>query len=199
MSDYTCAKDLVDMAYLSWYKQKTMELIEQKKADKLEKENERNQDFKILRGGYLSFKHLERIRLLVNKFVDDGKKYFAVWRIDPPWKPITARAKGKRMGGGKGPISEYVVPVKADRILLEMGGYCEFFHVERLLKTLASTAPMKARAVSYEMLMEERKARENVESQNLNIFTMDYCIKNNMAGCHEWLSRYEYDWGGKYL
>jgi len=47
---------------------------------------------------------------------------FAIWRIDAPWKPITKKPVGSRMGGGKGNIHHYVTPVKANRIILEMGG-----------------------------------------------------------------------------
>jgi len=54
----------------------------------------------------------------------DVNTMFAVWRIEPPWKPITKKGIGVRMGGGKGAINHYVTPVKADRIIVEMGGEC---------------------------------------------------------------------------
>jgi ribosomal protein L16/L10AE len=36
------------------------------------------------------------------------------------------------MGGGKGPIDHYVTPVKAGRVIVEMGGKCEFAEVSYL-------------------------------------------------------------------
>lgn len=54
---------------------------------------------------------------------------FAIWRVDPPWQPITKKGQGQRMGGGKGAIDHYVTPVKAGRIILEVGGKCEYAEV----------------------------------------------------------------------
>ena len=42
-----------------------------------------------------------------------------------PHKPVTARASGARMGGGKGDIEKYVAVVKPGRILIEMAGVDE--------------------------------------------------------------------------
>ena len=39
-----------------------------------------------------------------------------------PDKPVTARAAGHRMGGGKGEIDRYVAVVKPGRILFEVAG-----------------------------------------------------------------------------
>jgi large subunit ribosomal protein L16 len=39
-----------------------------------------------------------------------------------PDKPITKKPPEVRMGSGKGEVFEYVAPVKAGRILFEMGG-----------------------------------------------------------------------------
>jgi hypothetical protein len=36
------------------------------------------------------------------------------------------------MGGGKGPIDHYVTPVKAGRVIIEMGGKCEFVEVSHV-------------------------------------------------------------------
>lgn len=33
------------------------------------------------------------------------------------------------MGGGKGSIDHYVTPIKAGRVIVEIGGHCEFFEV----------------------------------------------------------------------
>lgn len=52
----------------------------------------------------------------------DVSRTFAVWRIDPPWKPITKKGIGVRMGGGKGSINHYTTPIRADRMIVELGG-----------------------------------------------------------------------------
>jgi Ribosomal protein L16/L10E len=45
---------------------------------------------------------------------------------------LNFQGQGQRMGGGKGPIDHYVTPVKARRVILEMGGKCEFIEVSHL-------------------------------------------------------------------
>jgi large subunit ribosomal protein L16 len=46
---------------------------------------------------------------------------------------LNFQGQGQRMGGGKGSIDHYVTPVKARRVILEMGGKCEFIEVSDLL------------------------------------------------------------------
>lgn len=36
---------------------------------------------------------------------------------------------GHRMGAGKGAIDHYATPIKAGRVILEIGGNCEYFEV----------------------------------------------------------------------
>ena len=52
----------------------------------------------------MHFGHIEMVRLGVNRKIEESRM-FAEWRIDAPWKPITKKSQGQRMGGGKG---EYV-------------------------------------------------------------------------------------------
>lgn len=76
----------------------------------------------------MKYEHFEIIRLgLVRKL--DFKRMFSVWRVDPPWQPITRKGQGQRMGGGKGAIDHYVTPVKKDRVIVEVAGKCEFIEV----------------------------------------------------------------------
>jgi large subunit ribosomal protein L16 len=53
------------------------------------------------------------------------KKGGRVWVRVFPDKPITGRAAGKRMGGGKGDITTYVAVVKPGMILFEVAGAAE--------------------------------------------------------------------------
>ncbi|KAL3227483.1 hypothetical protein MRX96_004189 [Rhipicephalus microplus] len=58
------------------------------------------------------------IRLNINKKLDVSRM-FAVWRIDPPWKPITKKGQGKRMGKGKEQVC-HKLPVDAMPITNEL-------------------------------------------------------------------------------
>ena len=58
---------------------------------------------------------------------------FAIWRVDAPWLPRTKKAQGTRLGGGKGSIAKYVTPVRANRIILEVGGFITEVEVILLL------------------------------------------------------------------
>ncbi|MPC21886.1 39S ribosomal protein L16, mitochondrial [Portunus trituberculatus] len=80
------------------------------------------------RGGMLRHGHIEMIRMTIARKIDMSKM-FAIWRIDAPWKPITKKGQGKRMGGGKGSIDHYVTPIKAERVIIEVGGKCSFEEV----------------------------------------------------------------------
>lgn len=58
--------------------------------------------------------------------------------------------------------------------------------------------PLLARATTYKE-MEEEKQKELEEARlNLNPFTMEYVIKNNMQGVNKWLSPFDYLWHCKY-
>ncbi|XP_028172631.1 39S ribosomal protein L16, mitochondrial [Ostrinia furnacalis] len=149
-------------------------------------------------GGRMSIEHFEMARLVVARKLDQ-KRMFAIWRIDPPWQPVTKKGQGQRMGGGKGAIDHYVTPVKAGRVILEVGGKCEYAEVHNMLKIVAERLPFKAEAVSMEIL-EKKAAKEKwQEENNQNQYTMKYIIQNNMGGCHKMLSPVDHKWYGKYL
>ena len=61
------------------------------------------------------------------------KKGGRVWTRVFPDKPFSKKAAGTRMGGGKGDIAGYVVPIVPGKILFEIGG------VTRELAKLAMT------------------------------------------------------------
>ena len=123
---------------------------------------------------------------------------FAQWRIDAPWKPITKKGQGHRMGGGKGSINHYVTPVKAGRIIFEVGGYCEYAEVYPILIRIAEKLPFKAEPVSHEMLLEEEEMNRKREEENLNPFNFKYGLENNLMGSQRWSSPYDFRWWGKY-
>lgn len=150
-----------------------------------------------LRGGSLRWGHLEMIRLTINRKMDDSRM-FAVWRVDQPWKSVTKKGQGHRMGGGKGAIDHYVFPLRAGRIIVEMGGKCEYEEVYPILKQVAHILPFSARVVNRAILKEEEEKEKETEAKNINPFTFKYCAEKNMLGCHTWLSPYDFKWHGKY-
>lgn len=46
--------------------------------------------------------HFEMIRLTINRFIGDSDHMFGRWRVNAPFKPVTKKGQGQRMGGGKG-------------------------------------------------------------------------------------------------
>ena len=53
------------------------------------------------------------------------------------------------MGGGKGAIDHYVVPIKAGRVIVELGGKCEFEQAFPFLKEVAHILPFKAKVRAW--------------------------------------------------
>ena len=153
--------------------------------------------FQAIHGGTMKPGHFEMVRNTTNRKLEENRM-FAVWRIDPPWKSVTKKGLGHRMGSGKGSIDHYVTPIRAGRIIIEMGGHLEFEEAVHILKRVADKLPFKAEAISQEMVEEEERQAEMLERENVNPFTFEYCVNNNMLGCRKWLSTYDYKWYNKY-
>ena len=149
--------------------------------------------FQALQGGRLKYGHFEMIRQTVNRCIDP-KRMFAVWRVDPPWFSVTKKSQGTRMGGGKAAINHYVCPIKAGRVIVEIGGKCTFEEVRRALSDVAGKLPVMAVATTHREMEENKQKLLEEQRLNLNPFTMEYVIKNNMAGVNKWLSPYDYLW-----
>lgn len=148
-------------------------------------------------GGRLNHNHMESIRLVIIRKMDE-KRMFAEWRIDPPWQPVSKKGLGHRMGGGKAPIDRFEVPVKPERIIIEVGGYCEFEEVQKFMWTITKFLPFKSRIVSRASLVAEEKEREAKEKLNQNPFTFEYAMKNNFTGIDKFISPYDKRFKGKY-
>ena len=102
------------------------------------------------------------------------------------------------MGGGKGSIDHYVTPIKADRIIIELGGHIQWEEIYPLLRIVAHQLPFKAEPVNQDMLEAKQQEEDELEEENQNPFTWEYAARNNMRGCRAWLSPYDYQWFGKY-
>ena len=145
----------------------------------------------------MHFGHLEAIRFVIARKMDESKM-FAVWRVDAPWMPVSNLGQNKKMGGGKGPVDRFMVPVKADRMIIEIGGKAEFIEVRHLFEQIINQLPFKARIVTRKSMEEEVEKKKELERLNQNPFTFKYCAKKNMLGIDIYLSPYDYKWFGKY-
>lgn len=150
-----------------------------------------------LDGGYLRWEHMEMMRLTINRHLNP-RTMFAVWRIPAPYKPITRKGLGQRMGGGKGAINHYVTAVKSGRLLVEVGGHCEFSQVEYFLNQVIKKLPFKAKAVSQKSLQEMREMEEERRRNNQNPWTFERIVKANMLGIRKYVSPHDLDLKGRY-
>lgn len=74
-----------------------------------------------------------------------------VWVRVFPDKPVSARAAGKRMGGGKGDVAHWVAVVLPGRILFEVAGASEEIVKDAFTKAGAKL-PFKTKMVKKENL-----------------------------------------------
>ncbi|OQR77779.1 39S ribosomal protein L16 [Tropilaelaps mercedesae] len=149
-------------------------------------------------GGFLRPGHIDMIRNTINKGIDT-KTTFAVWRIDPPYKPITKKGQGKRMGSGKGAIDHYVTPVKAGRIVIELGGTIEFEQVRPIMQEVCYKLPVDAIPISQETLARIEAKLEERAAANINPFSLKRVIEYNMHGSDVWVGSYLKQHHGDYI
>ncbi len=69
--------------------------------------------------GLVTSRQIEAARRAITHYTQRGGR---LWIRIFPHKPITKKPAETRMGGGKGDVFEFVAPVKAGRMLFEMGG-----------------------------------------------------------------------------
>ena len=152
-----------------------------------------------LSGGKLTPDHINNIRNVINKHLD-VKKSFAIWRIDPPWKSETRKGIGKRMGGGKPSIHHYVSPVKAGRIILEIGGQLEFEEIYYFVNSVAVRLPFHAVTISAEILKDLQEERDELKAKNVNPLNYKRIIQQNILNSKHDMSNPNDDlWFGQYI
>jgi len=71
---------------------------------------------------WLTSRQIEAARRAMTRYVQRGGK---IWIRIFPDKPITKKGTEVPMGGGKGSVDHYVVPIKPGRIIFEMDGVAE--------------------------------------------------------------------------
>ncbi|XP_028810586.1 large ribosomal subunit protein uL16m [Denticeps clupeoides] len=148
-------------------------------------------------GGFLHWGHMEMMRLSINRRLDP-RTSFARWRINAPYKPITRKGLGQRMGGGKGAIDHYVTPVRCGRMIVEVGGQVEMGEVSDVLSEVAKKLPFPAKVVSRESLAAMYKEQEERKADNQNPWTFERVAKANMLGIRKVLSPFDLRNHGRY-
>jgi len=133
-----------------------------------------------LRGGYFLHEHFEHIRNAVNAHMEDN--LYAQWVIPPPWKPITKKTQGARMGGGKGDIHHYVTPVKKFNVIFVVGGKFQYVYIKKWFESLANVMPVPAAAVSYEELEAMKEQYFSSKRPVDNPFTAKNIVDYNIGG-----------------
>lgn len=94
--------------------------------------------------GWITSRQIEAARRAITHFTQRGGR---VWIRIFPDKPITKKPAETRMGSGKGDVYEYVAPVKAGRILFEMGGIPKDIAFNAL-RLAAYKLPVKTRIIA---------------------------------------------------
>jgi len=93
--------------------------------------------------GFITSRQIEAARRAITHFTARGGR---VWIRIFPYKPITKKPPEVRMGSGKGDVFEYVAPVKAGRVMFEMGGIDRATAVEAL-RLASHKLPVKTKFV----------------------------------------------------
>jgi len=101
---------------------------------------------KATEAGWISSKQIEAARRAITHGLRKGGR---TWVRIFPDKPVSSRAAGKRMGGGKGDVSEYVAVVRPGRIMYEIAGTTEEI-AKHCLKAASNKLPIATRTVSKE-------------------------------------------------
>lgn len=91
--------------------------------------------------GWISSRQIEAARRAITHFTARGGR---LWIRIFPDKPVTKKPPEVRMGSGKGDVDEYVAPVKAGRIMFEMGGVTKEVAAEAL-RLAAHKLPVKTK------------------------------------------------------
>src|SRR3989338_8819325 len=93
---------------------------------------------------WLTARQIEAARRAMTRYVARGGK---IWIRVFPDKPVTKKGAETPMGGGKGSVDHYVVPIKPGRILFEMDGVSKDL-AQEAMKRAAYKLPLKTKFIS---------------------------------------------------
>lgn len=99
---------------------------------------------KSLEQNWITSRQIESARKTISRHI---KKQGKLWIRIFPSKPITKKGAEVPMGGGKGAVEYYVVPIKPGTIIFEITGLDEELS-KKVLKSASHKLPVKTRIVS---------------------------------------------------
>lgn len=103
---------------------------------------------KSLDRGWLTARQIEAARkAIAHATKRQGKMWLRVF----PYKPVTSRGPGTRMGSGKGDIKEYVSPIVPGKMLFEISGVPEAM-AKTAMKLASDKLPFATRFIIKEAL-----------------------------------------------
>lgn len=98
---------------------------------------------KALEVRWITARQIEAARRAMTRYIQRGGK---IWVRIFPDKPVTKKPPEVTLGGGKGSVDHYVMPVRPGRILFEMDGIPEETAAEAL-RLAAHKLPIKTKFV----------------------------------------------------
>ncbi len=99
---------------------------------------------KSLGRAWITARQIEAARRAMTRYVARGGK---IWIRIFPDKPITKKGAETPMGGGKGSVDHYVVPIKSGRVLFEMDGVTKDL-AEEAMRRASYKLPVKTRFIT---------------------------------------------------
>ena len=99
---------------------------------------------KALSSGQITARQIEAARRAITRHTRRGGR---IWIRIFPDKPVTKKPAETRMGGGKGDVAYFAAPVRAGRVLFELGAVAEEVAREAL-RLAANKLPLKTRIIS---------------------------------------------------
>ncbi len=99
---------------------------------------------KALENGFITSRQIEAARVAANRHLQRAGK---VWIRIFPDKPVTKKPAETRMGKGKGSPEYFVAPVKAGRVLFEVGGGVRLDIAREALRLARHKLPIKTKFV----------------------------------------------------
>lgn len=102
---------------------------------------------KSLDARWVTSRQIEASRRAIIRYLKKGGK---LWIRIFPDKPVTFKGVEVSMGGGKGDVDHYVVPLKPGRIIFELDGLNEEMAREALTKA-AHKLPVRTKFIKREL------------------------------------------------
>lgn len=98
---------------------------------------------KAAESSWIKSNQLEASRRVMTRFVQRGGK---IWTRVFPDKPRTSKSSEVGMGGGRGALSHFIVPIEAGRVIFEIDGLSET-SAREALRLGAFKLPIKTRII----------------------------------------------------